>query len=488
MITWMQKHKKYLIVTIWVSTISFIGAGFVGWGQYSYGDKAGAVAKVGDIELTQAQLQKSYSNLYSQYSQLFNGDFDEQKAKAFGLQRQALKDIIDRALILNLAKSYDLTVNDNELVDALISQPYFLNNGKFDKEVYKRVLSRANLTMAEYEKSLKEQLLIEKTLKLLTTKANKNEENILSTLINIADKIKYKILTKNDIKIDLSDEALKKFWEKRKNDFKTVASYEIEYIVQEPLKLTFDNAKISKYYQENRFSFKDSDGKILKLEDVKDQVIAKLNQKASKNEALKTYIAYKKDRLSSNIKKESANISKEKNILNDDALKKVSSVISTPKVLKPILIDGKFYIIKVITKVAPRVKTFQEAKSEVINLYKQEATKDKLLELANRYVKNFKGKTTDFFTMDSAKNLDGLNLIENNEFIQKLFDSDKKRSFIVLNSGKIVIFEILAQKLLQDKHDNLNDTIVKLKSAIFNKGLINNLQNKYNTEIYIEGL
>jgi len=51
MITWMQKKKKYLIVTIWVSTIAFIGAGFVGWGAYDYGSKASSIAKVGDVDV-----------------------------------------------------------------------------------------------------------------------------------------------------------------------------------------------------------------------------------------------------------------------------------------------------------------------------------------------------------------------------------------------------------------------------------------------------
>ena len=66
MITWMQKHKKYLIVTIWISTIAFVGAGFVGWGQYKYGDKAGTVAKVGKVDISLGELQTSYSNLYAQ--------------------------------------------------------------------------------------------------------------------------------------------------------------------------------------------------------------------------------------------------------------------------------------------------------------------------------------------------------------------------------------------------------------------------------------
>ena len=33
MITWMQRHKRWLVITIWISTIAFVGAGFVGWGS-----------------------------------------------------------------------------------------------------------------------------------------------------------------------------------------------------------------------------------------------------------------------------------------------------------------------------------------------------------------------------------------------------------------------------------------------------------------------
>ena len=43
MITWMQRHKKWLVITIWISTIAFVGAGFVGWGSYEYGKQGGVV-------------------------------------------------------------------------------------------------------------------------------------------------------------------------------------------------------------------------------------------------------------------------------------------------------------------------------------------------------------------------------------------------------------------------------------------------------------
>ena len=52
MITWMQKHKKYLVITIWISTIAFVGAGFVGWGAYKFGAAADAIATVGETKVT----------------------------------------------------------------------------------------------------------------------------------------------------------------------------------------------------------------------------------------------------------------------------------------------------------------------------------------------------------------------------------------------------------------------------------------------------
>ena len=42
--------------------------------------------------------------------------------------------------------------------------------------------------------------------------------------------------------------------------------------------------------------------------------------------------------------------------------------------------------------------------------------------------------------------------------------------------------------MLDNSNINQDDSIIRLKSAMFNEGLIKNLQNKYKTEIFIEGL
>ena len=487
MITWMQRHKKWLIITIWISTIAFVGAGFVGWGQYSYGDKAGAVAKVGNVEITMGELQKGYSNLYSQYSQMFQGNFDEEKAKSFGLKSQALKQLTQQALIVNLAKSYDLEVSDKELLAEIKTQEYFFTDGSFDKEVYKQVLSRNNLNIKEYEADVKKELLIRKVLKLLPVEAKQSELDIMNTLANIADKIDYKVLSANDITIETSDEQVKAFWENVKNNFKTEVSYDVKYIKQSKLAKEFDANTVSEYYNDNKTHFKGDDGKILPLEDAKSKVIDELNAKETKKEALRTYISYKKGKLE-NANIQSATISATNNPFNSDALSKISKLTNSSPYLKPVLVGEDYFTFELVKTNLAQVKNYEEAKSEVLPMYVSEQKKSKLQELATNSIDTFKGYTTDFLTAIDGAKLTKMDAKEGNEFLNILFTKQEKRGFVTLQSGNVVMYNILEQKLLNKTNTNQNNPIVRLKSAMFNEGLIKKLQNKYKTEIFIQGL
>ena len=488
MITWMQRHKKWLIITIWISTIAFIGAGFVGWGQYKYGDKASAVAKVGDVEISMSELQKTYSRLFQQYNKMLQGNFDEEKAKQFGLQKQALQQLIQQALLVNLAKSYDLSVSDIELFDVIKSQKVFYKDGAFDKELYKQILSQNRMTPKEYETSLRRDILLQKTLSLLPVKASKNEEKIITTLMSIADKIEYKVLSADMITLKPTDAELKKFWQNIKSNFMTDVEYEIAVVKLTPLTQEYDAPTIEKYYKANRTHFKDDQGKILPLEKAKSAVISELNAKASKDQALRTYIAFKKGKLDSSVKKENMTLSATNNPLGAKALQTVKTLTATRPFAKPVFIQNSYYIFELI-KAHPAVeKSFEAARAEVLPLYMQEKKKEKLFALAQSSLKTFKGKTSPFLTIESKKELSGLSKPETAKFLQKLFVSEKKKAFITLDDGKIVLYNILEQKLLTNKNSQESNIIAQLKSAMFNEGLLKTLQNKYKTEIFIKGL
>jgi peptidyl-prolyl cis-trans isomerase D len=489
MITWMQRHKKWLIITIWISTIAFIGAGFVGWGQYSYGNKAGAIAKVGDIEITQGELQKAYANLYMQYNRMLQGNFDEEKAKQFGLQKQAFEQLKQQALLLNLAKSYDLMITDIELFQFIKSQKAFYKNGVFDKETYKSVLAQNRLTPKEYETALRKELLVQKTLKLLPVQASQNETKIMTTLMSIADKINYKILTENSVKVAIDDEKLKAFWEGIKNNFVTQKIYEIVVIKQKPITKEYTDAEIEQYYQENKMHFRDTTGKILPLQEARSAVITEMNDNATKKAAKYTYLKLKKGTLPQEVEKEHMQISATDNKLSPQALQKIQTLSMAKPYAKPLKIDGVYYVIELVKVIPSRIMSFEEAKAKVLPLYIQEERKKKLLALANKEVKNFVGKTSAFITADATNALEGLSPEENAEFLQKLFLSKVKRAYITLNSGKIVLYNILEQKLLTNKNTKeANIVMKKVKENIFHSGMMKELQRKYKTEIYVQGL
>lgn len=488
MITWMQRHRKYLVITIWISTIAFIGAGFVGWGQYSYGDKAGAVAKVGDISITSAELQRSYSNLFNQYNQLFQGKFDEKQAQQFGLQRQALRQLVNQALVLNLAKSYGLIVTDEELWNVIKSQPDFAKGGSFDKTVYAEVLKQNNLSIKEYEESLKKELLIQKTLFLLSSGAKPSEESALADAMGVADKISYKVLTPDMITLKADETELKAFWEKHASDFKTAPTYEISYVVQPPITTPPSAKEIAEYYDMNRQMLKNGEGKVLSLKDAEPLIITALNEKAAEKEALRLYIDYKKGALKAGVTPQKVTLSPSTSPFSPDLTNEIMGLNVQKPFLKPRK-EGKEYLIVKLDKMNPaRTKTYEEAKNDVIALYAAEAKKTKLQELAQNSYKTFSGSSTDYLTRKDSANIAGLSAPEGSEFLAKLFASKQKQGFITLESGNVILYNVLEQKLLQDKTLADQNAVVKLKGNLLDQGLIKSLESKYPVEIYVEGI
>ena len=155
-----------MVWTIWVAAIGFIGAGSVGWGHLHFGSKASTIAKVGDIEITQQELNQAYSNLYAKYANLFQGNFDEKKAKELGLIQQAFTTIQIQAKLLNFAKENGIIVTKKEVAQTIASIPAFQSGGKFDKKAYKTFLINKRMKAKDFEHSLKNDLTIQKTLNL----------------------------------------------------------------------------------------------------------------------------------------------------------------------------------------------------------------------------------------------------------------------------------------------------------------------------------
>ncbi len=486
MITWMQRHRKYLVITIWISTIAFVGAGFVGWGQYSYGDKAGAVAKVGDIAISQREWQQAYSRLYGQYNQVFQGNFDEKQAESFGLKQQAMRQVVEQALILNLANSYNLEVTSDELSKVIVSQEMFHKDGHFSKEIYLKALKQNHLNVGDYEQDLRNSILIQKVLSLFQSEPVALEEKIFTTANSIADKIEYKVLNADAMTLDTSDTALQAFWQTRQQNYMNPPSYSLEVVTQKRIAANADEATITEYYTANRIDFIDAEGKILELEAAKPAVIKALDTKATNKQALRGYIAFKKGKLDNTLI-ETITIDETNNPYTAEIFSEITALNPTSPFLKPRKVGDQFVTIKLVQTNPATTKSFAEAKAAVKRDYVKEAGAAQLQTAANEALPTFKGQTSDFITTTQSTPLAGLSEEESKLFVSKLFASSQERGVVAVSESKVVLFNILEQKLTNNTTGTEAQQVAQLKSSIFNASLIKMLEAKFSVESYVGG-
>ncbi len=489
MITWMQRHRKYLNITLWVSVGAFIAAGpmfAIGSGSFS-GRSADSVAKVGEVEVSVHQMNTAYRQLFSQYNQMFQGKFDESQAKAFGLQQQALRQLINEALLINLAQEFKLEVSDAELSENIATTDAFFQDGKFDKETYKKVLKQAHLTIAQYESDVRRSLLLQKVMGILSPTALPLEEEAVSTALYINDKISYKVLDTSMISVTPTQEELKNYWEVHKMEYMNEPTYTLEYIEQAPVEVTPSEEELRVEYEKNKHDIATESGEIKSFEDAKPELLALLNTEATNKEALRTYIDYKKEKLDENVLTNEVTISASNNPYGAEILEKVAKLTEEKPYLKPQDIDGTFIIFKRVSTKGAEPKSFEEAAADIKTAYVTEQTQVKLTELAQNSVATFNGTTSPFLTRESINKLEPLTEYEAAEFLEALFAQQKKRGFIKLKENKIVLFNILEQKLLKKENNTQEKNVLRLKTSLLNDGLLKKLEAHYPVTSYLEG-
>jgi len=443
---WMQRHKKWLIVTIWISTIAFVGAGFVGWGSYDYGKSDSAVAIVGNKEVPMKDLQNEYSALYSQYQQMLGDKFNQELAKQFKLEDAALQRIIQKYLLLNYADDLGLITTDVEVAKELVKIKSFFKDGKFNKNTYVSVLKQNRRTISEFESQLKQDLLIQKVQNIFNLGLLPSEIKNLNGLIFSQDKVSIKIIDGANIKIKPTSKDLTAHWETKKQNFKTPLGYEINY------------TKVANL-----------DGK---------------TKKQMKKVALKQYLNLKKQK--EQFKDKTTIYQNSDFLTSEDFTKLISS--KKDEVLKPLYKDDSYYVVKLLKKVEPQVLPYEDVKTEITNSYIEEAKQKALNKLAQENMIKFEGTDLGYLSRNSIPEIKGLEDSNVAKLIESIFASTKQINFINLDS-KVVVYKITDTKLAT--YDKSNDEMVKSalqnsKANYVSNALIEKLRLKYDVKSYMK--
>ncbi len=482
MISWMQKHRKYLVVTIWISTIAFVGAGFVGWGAYSFStDKANAVAKVGDRTVTGKELQSSYNNIYSYYNQMLGGKLTQEKAEELNLQDVALNQLVQQALLLNYADDLGITALESEVLAQIQSIDNFKKEGIFDKELYFKTLKAINKKAKEFEAEIKKDIIIKKLNTALQMPYTELELDTLGASINLQDQIKVKLIDVQNSDINISDEALNSYWNDHKTDYMSDKSYTIEQIKVTSANIEVDEKNMQEFYNDNKHMFKGDDDKILSFENAKERIKSKLQLKMAKKEALKKYLAFKDGKLTAD-ETRTLTVKNSDIPLDKIATSKVGSYIKAIE-----LKDG--YITAKLTAInEPEPLEFEIAKESAYNALFKNDKLSLLEEKAKAETLDKDAQTLDFLTRDDASKVTMLSENEARTFLNHLFAQSEKKGYYIF-SDKAIAYEITDQQLTStDQNETQKETLITnvkaIKTNTTQNMLIKQLETRYKIEKY----
>lgn len=476
MITWMQKHKKYLVVTIWVSTIAFVGAGFVGWGAYDFNkSRATSIAKVGNIDISYQRFQQAYSQLFNYYSQMSGRQLSEDEANQLGLANAAVQGLIRETLLLNYAADLGLVVSDEELINELIKTPSFQKDGVFDTKTYQSALQRAQITPKEYENELRDNLLIKKLFDAIGLKADNTAEQALSADMFMSDTIKARVILASAPQIN--EDEIKQSWEKSKDLYLSSQKYELDtHFIAPENNASIDENALKAYYEENRSDYKDKDDKIMPYEQAKDAVAADFAFKNAKRGALEEYLKIKKGE-----KQTSANMLIDTNTPGDFPLAELKDA-KEGDTLKPFEYKGGYLIVKLAKIIAPSPKSYEDARADVLGALQTKKMRENLEASAKEALEKKDGLNTQIkLTKDSDEAILDLNNEQSTEFISKVFASSSKDGYVLLED-RAVVYEIVEQSLLNENKQFASliaSNAAAIKTAQLEQGLIDTLQKRY---------
>ncbi|MGM0623036.1 MAG: SurA N-terminal domain-containing protein [Campylobacterota bacterium] len=464
MIGWMQSNRKYLVVTIWISVIAFVGAGFVGWGSYQYGGSGSTVAKVQDKEIEFDTYQLAYQNLFNQYNSFMGGNMDEATAKEMGLDQIALNNLINQAHFITLADDYGIVVSEKEIAQEIASIESFQTDGAYDHELYKKSIASMRLKPSQFEDIIADEIKLTKLLNLFAIDASTTENEALSAIVE--DKIEYKVLSIDDIDVSVSQEQVKQYYEAHKDEFMYPRKYELSVVWTPSEDIAYSDEDIDTYYEDARFNYRDDEGKILPLEQVYDQMVVAYQMERAKTQAQKDYIDFR------DAKKEfePQTLRLSENEMFDTQTWQELQDAQEGDVIKPNAHKDRYATIKIDKVIQPSVKPFEEVRETVAQQAHYEQGIKQLQEYAQSIQDSFKGTKTDFISFENLEGLEGLNEYEAQEFAKELFLSGQS-SGVFARGERAIVYRVLQQRLGESTQDTAG-----IKESIFEENLLEKLK------------
>ena len=210
------------------------------------------------------------------------------------LSQEQLFKITWQRLILRIeAGRTGITTTRPELARALALFPIFQIDGKFNPDRYSRILNQFQMEAATFEKQVEYLLSIEKLQATIQSQALVSQAEIDETYLRMNEEIKVEYIQVlkdlSDDPIEMPEAELNEYYEQNLSQFQIQTQVDIQYIVisREQFKdtVSIKPEEIETRYQEEMASFTEGTDDPPSIDDLKEEIRAKLVDRKCNEEA-----------------------------------------------------------------------------------------------------------------------------------------------------------------------------------------------------------
>ncbi|MCD6320269.1 MAG: SurA N-terminal domain-containing protein [Candidatus Desulfofervidaceae bacterium] len=400
MLNFMRKHAQSWLIKVAFVVIIVV---FVFWGVGSFrARRALVLAYVNGEPIYYHEFTTMFRQVIDSYRARFK-NFNEDWIKKLNLKQTVLEQLIERKLLLQKAKKMGLTVSDTELWQLITQNPAFQKDGQFDPKRYETILARYHYTPAQFETSLKEDLILSKLRQIVQNLAHVSEAEAYEAYRWSHQKINLQFLSFNpeDFTKGLhpKEDILKQYFTEHKGDYLIPRQLKLVYV-----KISFaelmdevepSQAEIEQFYKNNLEMFHEPQKVCVR------HILFRVPANASKEkkekmrkraEMVLKQAKQGKDfaKLAQKYSEDKATASKGGDLgcfpkgLMVKPFEKAAFSLPKGGISDLVTTRFGFHILKVYDIKKERTKSLAEVKEKITQRLKREKAKEKALELANR--------------------------------------------------------------------------------------------------------
>jgi peptidyl-prolyl cis-trans isomerase D len=259
----MRRHKGWLKWSLALVVLTFVVFYIPDFLSTTTGAAPSEViAQVEGEPITVAAFTRRYNAQVNAYRNAYGGQINDQLIKQLGIDRQILSQLVDEEAMVAEARKQGIKVSDVEIRERILALPGFQENGKFvGEQRYRQILQVQNppMTTAEFEKSLRRALQIEKLRNALTGWMSVSDAEVAAEFRKRNEKVKLDVvqITPDAFKsqVTVTDAELAAAFEKSKDRYRIGEKRKIKYAllnVEDVRKtITIPEADLNAFYQSN---------------------------------------------------------------------------------------------------------------------------------------------------------------------------------------------------------------------------------------------